>query len=73
MDDITKQELFRELGTIKAKLDSNDSNNKAQWEKLDKIDDRLRKQEIKAGGIAATVSGIVAVGMHYVTKTLSGT
>jgi hypothetical protein len=68
MDDATKQALFKTLGSMEAKLESIEQNNVAQWQKMEKLDNRVRNQEIKSGGISA----LVAIGISFITKSMNG-
>ncbi len=72
MDDVTKQALFTKLGEIDAKLDGLKADNKAQWDKLDGLDTRLRKQETHSAGISATVAAFVALGIDAIKKGING-
>ncbi|GAB3021449.1 hypothetical protein [Bowmanella dokdonensis] len=68
MDRQQEAQLFEKLGEIKGKLDAIEQSNVAQWGKMESIDERLRKQEVKTGGIAAFVAAGVTLGIEYIKK-----
>lgn len=70
MDDQTKKELFIQLGEMNAKLDGLKEDNTNQWNKMESMDSRLRKQEVRAAGIAASVSAFFAMGIDAIKKGL---
>lgn len=72
MDDATKQALFTQLGEMNAKLDGLKDDNTKQWDKMEKMDTRLRGQEVRSAGISATVAGFLAIGIDAIKKTIGG-
>lgn len=68
MDDQTKKELFIQLGEMNAKLDGIKEDNRQQWNKMERMDTRLRKQEVSSAGISASVAGVVTIALDAIKK-----
>ncbi|MEO0368010.1 MAG: hypothetical protein AAF197_04400 [Pseudomonadota bacterium] len=66
MDEQTKQDLFRSLGSIESRLDALESSLKDNSEKLEKVDCRVRSTEIKSAGLSSILAFIVSVGMNLI-------
>lgn len=71
MSDINNEVITR-LAVIDERLANIQENNNAQWEKISKIDDRLRTAEIKNAGVSATVAGLVAIGISAIKNGFNG-
>jgi len=72
MDEQTKKDLFEDLGAIKAQLASIQKESQGQTKRIDKIDDRLRKQEMKTYGIPAGIALIVSTSIDAIKKGIAG-
>lgn len=70
MDEQTKNELFMKLGSIEAKCDALTADSRAQWDKNEKLDERLRTQESRHSNLAAKVSLAVSVTVALVVEGL---
>lgn len=69
-------EIMRALGNIEGQLEGIKGQQTAQGKKLDKIDDRMRKVELKSainGGITGSIAGIgvslIVASLKEVIKT----
>jgi len=70
------EEIMRALGNIEGQLDGIKGQQSAQSKKLDKIDERMRKVEIKsavngtvAGTMAAVGVSLIVAGAKEILKT----
>lgn len=72
MDRQQEVQLFQQLGEIKGKLDAIEESTRHQRGKIEMIDSRLRKQEIKTGSISAVVATAVTIGIEAIKKGMGG-
>lgn len=53
------------IGKIEGKLDAIEKGQKAQWDKLEKIENTLTAHRLKVAGIAGSISALVAAIWQY--------
>ncbi len=57
--------VSHKLGRIEGKLEEIEKAQRAQWEKLEKIEQTLTAHRLKVAGIAGTISALVAAAWQY--------
>lgn len=70
MSDSTRDQQLLMLGEIKGLVESLKTGQNQTMERLDRMDDRLRKVEQRAAVNGAVSGGIMGVGMALVVETL---